>query len=274
MSNTYLDLPSILSLQSNYLSNLKNQTADPTVKSQVTNLSNSLDGLNTAYTNANVNSDAVLSKQSDVNSMVVAEQNRLQQKKFLIDQALDGRKRLVTLNDSYRLKYTQYIKIILVLIVTLIVWIVLNKLAEMGFLPDPFYTVLVVITIAVGGFVCYFIYLDILSRDNMNFNAINVPAPVKLTPDQIKKSQEAAANSGNLLGTINFGGCIGAECCSDGSKWDAGNSVCIGNSLSYGASTTYTRSPFTTLSISYNVGEIKKPISANSPNEYGDYSKI
>lgn len=265
----YTNLSEILSLQTQYLNDLSHRSNDPTVGDNVTKLSNNLDSLHTAY---QANDSAILTKQQDVNNLVTDETNRLATKKITIDQALDGQKRLISLNESYRLKYAQYIKMILVAIIALVIWVVLNHLSSLGILPGALYAILMIIVLSVAIFSCYFIYLDILNRDNMNFNELNIPGPKKLTPDEIKQSQDAAAKSGNLLGTINFSGCIGAECCSDGSKWDAGNSVCIGNALPFGRSTTF--SGFSTLSVSYNNGELKKTVSANSPNEFAEYSKV
>jgi hypothetical protein len=275
---TYLDLSGISSLQSQYLKNLQTLAEkDPTkaadIAAATTALSGSLTDLNAKYSAANSNTNDILTKQAGVSNIINAEKDRLLQKKKSIDQALDGQKRLLSLNDSYRLKYAEYMKMILIVIFVLIIWVILNKLSAIGFLPDAFYTLLLIVNITIGLFLCYFIYLDISQRNNMNFNEINVAAPKKLTPDELRKRQEDAAKSGNLLGTINFSGCIGAECCSDGTLWDPGNSVCYGNTLTSGKSTTFVQ-PFTTLTMTYNVNKPKIKVSANSPNEYEDYLKV
>jgi hypothetical protein len=274
---TYLDLSGVSSMQSQYLKNLQTlATNDPTkaadIAAATTAFAGTLTDLNAKYSAANTNTDNILTKQAGVSDIIKAENDRLVQKKQSIDQALVGQKRLLTLNDSYRLKYAEYMKMILIVIIVLIIWVILNKLASIGFLPDAFHTLLVIVDITIGLFSCYFIYLDISQRNNMNFNEINVAAPKKLTPDELRKSQEDAAKAGNLLGTINFSGCVGAECCSDGTLWDAGNSVCYGNTLTGGKSTTFLQG-FETITMTYNLNK-KMPVSANSPNEYDTYSKV
>lgn len=274
-SNSDNNLSTILPLQAQYINNIQTlnaQTPNPNISSNLNELSNSLDSLYSTYQTVGASEDATLTKQADVNKLLSNEQQRLADKKTRIDQALDGQKRLISLNDSYRLRYTQYIKMVIIAIIVLVTWTVLNQLNALGLLPGPFYAFLLVILITAGIFSCYFIYLDILNRDNMNFNEITIPPPTKLTPEEIKKNQEAAAAAGNLLGTINFNGCLGAECCSTGSKWDQGNSVCIGNSYAYGVSSNrFMWDGFTTLTIT---GQVKTPVSANSPNEYDQYSKV
>jgi hypothetical protein len=261
-----------LELQKQYLSQLRTNDGSIDPSTPVGTLSTNLDRLKTAYVTAGGSDSTILTKQSDVLELVNTENDRLNAKKTTIDQALDGQKRLISLNDSYRLKYTEYIKMLIIIIVALVIWAILSKLSAIGILPDALYAILLIILVTLAVLLCYYIYLDILSRNKMNFNELNIPPPKKLTPDEIKQSQEAAAKSGNLLGTINFDGCVGSECCSDGSKWDAGNSVCIGNTLEFGRSTTF--SGFSTLTVSYNNGEILPPVSANSPDEFTQYSRV
>jgi hypothetical protein len=268
----YTNLPDLLTIEKDYLNNLQGRTADPTVGGLVANLSSKLDALKNNYKSALANNNATLTQQDKINQILETENTRLTDKKTSIQQALDGQQRIVSLNDSYRLKYAQYIKMLLVIIIALVIWVILSKLNSIGLLPDAIYTILIILVLVIPGFICYFIYLDILGRDRMNFNELNIPPPDKLTPDQIRQRKEAAAKDGDLLGSINFAGCVGSECCSDGTKWDEGNSVCFGNSLAFGRSTTF--NGFSTISVSYKNGEFLPPTTPNSPDEFTQYSKV
>jgi len=268
----YTNLPDLLSIEKDYLNDLQGKTNDPTVSGIVGSLSTKLNTLKDDYGRALQNNNATLTQQDQVNQILQTENTRLTDKQASVQQALDGQKRIVSLNDSFRLKYAEYIKMLLVIVIALVIWVILSKLNRIGLLPDVIYTILIILVLVIPGFICYFIYLDILGRDRMNFNELNIPPPNKLTPDEIRKQKEAAAKDGDLLGSINFGGCVGSECCSDGTKWDEGNSVCFGNSLAFGRSTTF--SGFSTISVSYKNGEFLPPTTPNSPDEFTQYSKV
>jgi hypothetical protein len=132
-------------------------------------------------------------------------------------------------------------------------------------------SLLIAIDILVVIFMCYFIYLDIQKRDPLHFNELNLSGPAILSPDQIKDSTAKAQASGDLLGSINLGQCIGVSCCSDGTVWDASNSYCVPGTTSSDAA----KSGFTTISVAYKIGDLKKDfVKPLSPNEFEQYSKV
>ena len=72
-------------------------------------------------------------------------------------------------------------------------------------------------------------FLDIRSRDRMDFNKLDLAIPKIKTPSEIEKEMADQAKVGNLLGTINLQGCVQNNCCSDGTHWDAKDAVCKAN---------------------------------------------
>ena len=88
---------------------------------------------------------------------------------------------------------------------------------------------LCVIIIIIGLLLCYYIYLDIESRDKVNFDELNLGNPSLLSPNDIARKQQSAGKNGDLLGSINLGYCVGAACCCDasGTVWDSNQSMCV-----------------------------------------------
>jgi len=279
----FIDLSGVFQAQKNYLTGLSVQSADPTLNSKVQTLQTQLDQINTNFTNSNTSSSQVLDHQQKMIDIVDTEKTRLLQKKQNVDNALESRKRAALLNESYRQRYYQYIRMIIVVIVTLVIYVALVFLSRaFSFIPSFIFDILYVIIFAAGVFVCYFIYLEINSRDKMYFDQIDLDGPSILSPDQISKQKAAAGKSGNLLGSINLNGCIGNDCCSTGTVWDASGGVCVVESdiqkavssaaaaaaAASAAASTGTKSGFTTISAIDNLSRNVKP---NSPNEFKDY---
>ena len=87
-----------------------------------------------------------------------------------------------------------------------------------------------------------------------------------MSPEEVAKKQQAAAKSGDLLGSIDIGGCRAAECC-DTEKdviWSESSRKCIPKP------TTAEAEGFTVERMKYNRG-IAQP---NSPSETLVYSKV
>ena len=73
-------------------------------------IGNLYNGLNSTTLNTN----DVLIKQKEMINIVNSEQKRLNEKKQSVDNALEGQQRLITLNNSYRLRYADYTKMIII----------------------------------------------------------------------------------------------------------------------------------------------------------------
>lgn len=269
--STVIDLSGLMNVQNTYLNDLKTMATTGKLdaagvtgaNTAITNIQSSNAGMYTSFQAASGSASQMIDHQKDMQSIVNNELTRLQDKKGQIDTALIGQKRIISLNESYRQRYSQYINVIIIIIITLALIVVLNIMSK-TFLTVPSYIfdILSAIVLAAGIYIGYLLILNINSRSNMDFNKVATQPPKLDTPSDIANSQNAAFKSGNLLGTINIG-CVGPDCCSDGTIWDNGNSVCIpGNPF-----LNMDSSPFKTISISYNNGPIK-PI---SPTEFDNY---
>jgi hypothetical protein len=83
---------------------------------------NLYNGLNSTTLNTN----DVLIKQTEMINIVNNEQRRLNEKKQSVDNALEGQKRLITLNNSYRLRYAEYTKMIIIITILLSIFILVS----------------------------------------------------------------------------------------------------------------------------------------------------
>jgi hypothetical protein len=269
----YIDLSGAIHAQSNYLTTISTQTNDPDLKSKITNVQSSLDQLNTDFKQANASSSAVLDHQQKMVDIVDTEKNRLLQKKQTIDNALDGRRRAAVLNESYRQRYSQYAKMVILVTGALVVYVILVLISRfLPFIPSFIFGILYSLLFSVCLIQLYIMYSEINSRDKMYFDQIDLDGPTILSPEQISKNAKDQGEAGNLLGSINLGNCIGPACCSDasGTIWDISNSVCVAKD-SLATTSVATTNGFTTLSATYSVS---KPTTPNSPNEFEGYTFV
>jgi len=264
----YIDLSGVFNVQKNYLDLQANIgqsiSADARVVSgKINTLQQSLDSIYNDYAASNANSSSVLTEQQRMIDIVSKENDRLQLKKSNVDDALTGKKRMVDLNESYRLRNASYNNILITVIITLVLVLVLRFISKMlPFLPSWLFDILIAVVICGGLYISYIIYLDILSRSKMNFNELALNGPPIIGNAELKKSMEDAAKAGNLLGSINISGCIGSDCCGPNTYWDSGNSIC-GNAMPR-------QTGFATIDVSLKDRELKA-IQPNTPNEFADY---
>ena len=252
------DLTGLFNIQKDYLAGIAQNSSDPDLNSKVTSLQANLDKLYTDFNQANPSSSAVLAKQQEMSAIVNEEKNRLEQKKQSIDNALVGKKRAIDLNEAYRMRQSQMLKIKVVFVIVLAICIMTTLLGRrFPIVPSIFISLINLIVMLIGGIYCLFIYSSLASRSPMNYNELELTGPQVASDSEV-----AAGKAGNLLGTINLLGCVGSDCCFDGTKWDGEKSKCvIGTPPS-----TPPVNAFTTMGQS-------GPF-ANSPSEYDSYGKV
>ena len=234
--------------------------------------------LNTAGTNISTavpQINAALTNQSQVLGILTNETNRLNAKRDSINNAVQGQNRILALNESYRARYADYISILVIFITCFFIVIALSILSNAyPIIPSVIVTIITIIVILVGIYMGYSKYLDISTRDYLNHNELNIPPPVILSQAEAAAKQQAALNSGNLLGGMNVGICVGELCCAEGTVWNAESATCT-------VPGTTPTSGFTTMNRENFDGKINLlpqqitgnlSISPNSPNEFSQYS--
>jgi hypothetical protein len=260
----YVDIPGVLNIQRDFVNNYSN---DPNPDSQqaVANVSTGLNSLYNKILDSNSSAEGILERQEKMKAIVQAESQRLNKKKDDIESAILGKKRAVDLNESYRLRYEQYMKIIIVIIITMVLFIGITFLSKrFPAIPSFVYELVSIAVISVGIFVVYYMTIDMLSRNRTYYNKLNLSGPNADVGNAIVQGSSNSIN--DLISGTNMKMCIGSSCCDKGSHWDAGNAICIGNTIA----------AFTTIKQAYslekncNGGDVKP----NTPTEFDNYIPV
>ena len=276
------DLTGLFNIQKDYLAGIAQNSSDPDLNSKVTSLQSNLDTLYKDFNQSNKSSSAVLARQQEVSEIIDEEQQRLEEKKQSIDNALAGKHRAIDLNEAYRMRQSQMLKMKVVFVIVLAICIMITLLSRrFPIIPSIFISLIQMIVLLIGGIYCLFLYSSIASRSKMNYNELDLAGPTLPSAAEVAASQAAAGKAGNLLGTINPAGCTGSDCCFEGTMWDKAKLKCVpvpastANAASTAApapaatpapAAVPTASGFTTMGQS-------GPF-AHSPSEYDSYGKV
>lgn len=258
MSNPNIDLNGALTIQKNYLVDLKSQSQNSRSTDPINNIQTNLQKLYDGYIGANQTTDGLLTQQNNVLNIVNTENQRLQDKKDSVDKILTGKKRAAELNNSARLRQNAYTNLLIIFIITLGLFIGIIILSRtFPFIPQSIFDILSIIVISIGIFTGMYLFLDIQTRSKINYDELDLPG---INKPVAGNTVATSTDTGNLLDLININGCVGSDCCGPNTTWDQGNSKC--NSVSI--------SGFTTMDVAYNKSEISK-IKPNSAFEFSNY---
>ena len=226
------DLTGVFDVQKKYLTDLSDSYPDvnnaPLVAKYVLGLQNKIQDTAESYKKANTSAANILTEQDKVINIVDEETKRLEKKKFLIDQAESEERRKALLAESQALRKTEYTKILLVLIVGIFLHIVLVLFAKHAFtepLESSVITILSLLHIfnfAVWTILAFYIYVNMQSRSQINFNKIELPPPHLVNNGS---SSPEVADYNNLLRDLGF--CYGEGCCGENTRWDETSGRCV-----------------------------------------------
>ena len=131
--------------------------------------------------------------------------------------------RKVEFNNYYNSQITgqiELVKLILYFSIPMVILLILNKL---GFLPQGLYIGLSLMFAVVCIMYIIFKVFDLNSRSNMIFGEYDLGQEKQLNLSNPTSRQK------NLGASMNVGGCIGANCCSDGMTYDNKLNKCVEN---------------------------------------------
>lgn len=298
---SYTDLSGMFYVQkallndiSTQLSNTDNIEVNNNLYEQVQKMQADLDNYNMSFQTANESSSQVLSRQDDVQRILDDEYNRLVMKQMNIDNAVQGRRRGAFLNDNYKQRYSQYTKIIIIFICTLVSIYLLTTFKDVIPLPDYGINFIMFVIIVIAGMMCYFTYMTILVRDKIYFDELNIPPPpLDISNNPVDLSGNPIDNTKySKFSLPGFGLCVDSDCCSVGTVWDENSYTCVAsgdvstgrvatgiNNTNVGGGTNMNSQGFTTLDQAYVSGDIKNIIETgtskslpNDPNEFDEYT--
>ena len=142
--------------------------------------------------------------------------------------------RMVEINTYYSQKYRAQTDLVKTILMFAVPCLVLAIVIKKGFIPKSIGNAVMAIIIAIGVVVVFRKYWDISSRSNMVFDEYKwnwdpdatSPTVIQYDIDQIKSHkgdfEKEASEFANELGL----GCVGSECCDEGTKFDKTKGKC------------------------------------------------
>ena len=163
----------------------------------------------------------VVSQQKNVENVLQEENQRLMEKKHSVDMATNSQNRLITLNENYNKRSMEYLKMMIVIAISL----ASIAVAKIFHLPNILLMMIAMITISFSIFFCLIIYIRIRSRDNIYYYEI-VLGDVDENKGSLTKATKV--NSSSLpLSSSSLIKCYGSDCCSSETAWDASTELCV-----------------------------------------------
>lgn len=173
---------------------------------------------------SNEDYDKVTSLQGLSNSIVNSETDRLELKKANMDAARQNAVRMLLFNQTYQERQKQYLILLSLFVFVFFICLAMVFVQERLGMTSIMIDLSLVVVVCVGGISAYFLYLNILNRDKLDFSKINEDGLLH-PADKVESASDIAAKDGDIT-AITAEACVGAECCGPGFVYE--NSTCIG----------------------------------------------
>lgn len=174
-----------------------------------------------------------LDLQSYLQTIVDLEKKRLDNQETNIDTAYISKQRNMHLNDSYKKRYAEYLKIMCIIIIALFAFLGLVLLeANFDFIPSIFISLLMAIVIAFTIYnLAYTGFYDLYIRDMVSYDEIdsNYLQGAFMGSGVVIGYGSGFGSGGPKNGNPPLGSCVNQECCDIGTKWCPVNFQCISN---------------------------------------------
>lgn len=220
-NNVWFNINSIAQLQKNLIYDLSG-TNQPEATRTISNIASNLNTLDTVVSSSSVL--PTLTYQNDVNRILTREQNRLNERKQIIDNAEMSQKRMIDLTTSATLRNAALNKMYVVITIGLLLYLGIRLLSNFGFVPGIVTDIMVIILVSGIIIVLLNMYSDYERRNNMDYTTINLGEPGKKTDS----SSSSSSTSANLLES-RLNGCVKEACCPEGSTFNEKYSICVPN---------------------------------------------
>ena len=247
-------------MASSLITNLVTKNNDPTgdplsFTGKLSSLNTNLISLDSSLNSVNSTLLGAMAHQDQMNSIITSENTRINAQATSLKNAVQGQQRIINLNDSYRKRYGQYLKIaIAITVILLLVWIF--KVIESRFpdaVPSFIYDLLTITVASLGLIYCYLVYSVIGKRDPLNYDQLNIAPPPNAYTD-IATAGNAAPNSNKSTSGGDLLTCKEQSCCLAGTTWRSEVGGCVQG--------------FTTLS------QVSSNVEPMSSFEYTDYAPL
>lgn len=259
------DLSTIIDLQKQYATDL--DAIDKSgANNYITDLNNHLTTLHTQLDKSQIKSERILLKQRNVNNILDTEKTRLQEKKANVDDAVQGQKRMINIHKSYSKKYAAYNSITFAIILAVLIYMAIVFIQKYfdNVIPEFIINILYIILITTTVIFIIFKVIEIATRDNMNYDKLNLPPP--------KTGGFGSGNGfneGDLSGGIMHGICKGESCCNHGTFFNYELGKCVPEVTDVPAAAAAPET-FSLMSSNKNLVRIKN----YEPSEFSNYTRI
>lgn len=166
-------------------------------------------------------------------AIVASENERLRQKNEIIDNMESSQRRTNALNESYRKRNWEYVKLLIIVAISLITILGISMFLR-NIIPDTFIDLLTAIIIGIVIIYAFMTYRTISTRSAIDFDKLNLSNPISTTLDdatnEANKKIISAGESGDILGAAGIGmsgTCSGPTCCDSGTKWCSYKNKCL-----------------------------------------------
>jgi hypothetical protein len=170
------------------------------------------------------------------NPILDSENERLNKKNEQIQSFSESQDRMNALNESYRKRNWEYVKLLIVVAISLLTILGISMFLR-NIIPDSFIDLINAIIIGVIIIYAYITHRTVSARTAIDFDKLNLSNPSSNTSDEANKEVNkkiiSAGESGDILGAAGVGisnACSGASCCEAGTKWCASKNRCIASS--------------------------------------------
>jgi hypothetical protein len=186
-----------------------------------------------------------------LSEILTRERNRLSEKKANIDTTLAAQGRLMTLNDSYRKRYSRYTQMIAVFVFATIGFLIVSALPRVApFIPKLVVDVLSLAVVLIAAYMIFTMYMEINSRSNTNYDELDIPPSVDVSGNltsldlgQKETTEWSMGDISELLAKYSINTCFGGDCCPDGYIYNAAQNKCVEAATAGGAAASPPTSP-------------------------------
>lgn len=204
------------------------------------NLYQTLNGVNSFFSNALANSKGTLTEQTAAIDIVEKELNSSKKRLASLEEEKNNKIRLVEINDYYGKKYAEHSDLMKIIIYMLVPILILAILFNKEIIPSKVYFALVGIISVIGAIFMWKTLFSILWRDPMNYQEYDwyFRPPESVEPSIDTTDPWVSKNTAS-----NFGSCVGDACCSDGLAYDSDLNQCVTSTSESSLTSTSTSFP-------------------------------
>lgn len=160
-----------------------------------------------------------------LDTVIQNEMERINVKKESIDKIQQGQSRVNMFNDSYRKRYLAYIKIIMIIVISLVVVWLLRLVESYGFISEEVNNFIIIGVISITLIIIYSMYNEILRHDLLNYDELAIKSPDLY--DITKLKTQPPDTTATAKSTASPTCAVPQNYCGTGTVYDKSSNKCI-----------------------------------------------